>query len=316
MDDATPVGWLPKSSAYTVFSRQHWSALRANMPLTLTSVDVAAVQGLHDHVSLAEVEEVLLPLARLLILHVTAARNLAAVQDTFLGRTARVPPFIIAVAGSVAVGKSTFARLLQAVLSRWPDYPRVELVTSDDFLYSNRELQERGLMDRKGFPESYDLRRMIDFLRAVKGGAAEVKAPVYSHLSYDIGPGKVDVIRQPDILLFEGLNVLQTPETATVTASDFFDFSIYLDAAEADIERWFVERVLTLWRSAFQDPASYFHHFSRLSRSEVEVMANRVWEEINGPNLRKNIAPTRERARLVLTKDVDHAIQTISLRQG
>jgi type I pantothenate kinase len=300
---------------YRRFTRAEWAALRANTPLLLTTEDVAVLRGANDQVSLDEVAEVLLPLSRLLNLHVTAARRLAMVQDTFLGRSAGAPPYVIGIAGSVAVGKSTFARSLQAVLARWPDHPRVQLVTTDGFLLPTRELERRGLMKRKGFPESYDLRRMIGFLRAVKAGEPEVGAPVYSHLTYDIVPDRLDVVSRPDILIFEGLNVLQTPATATVCASDFFDFSVYLDAAEADIESWYVERFLVLQRTAFQDPASYFHHYRLLSREEAVQAARAIWREINEPNLRQNIRPTRPRARLVLTKDADHAVREITLRR-
>ncbi|MFC7736844.1 type I pantothenate kinase [Roseomonas sp. GCM10028921] len=300
---------------YRVFGRHEWAALRSSTPLPLTAVDVATLRGVSAHVSLAEVADVLLPLSRLLNLHVAAARNLAMVQDTFLGRPARVLPYVIAIAGSVAIGKSTFARLLQAVLARWPDHPRVQLVTTDGFLHPTRVLLERGLMKRKGFPESYDLRRMIAFLRAVKAGEPEVLAPVYSHLAYDIMPDQYEAIRQPDILIFEGLNVLQTPGTATVAASDFFDFSVYMDAEEADIESWYVERFLVLQRTTFQDPNSYFHHYRDLSHEKAVRTACGIWREINGPNLRENIQPTRPRARLVLTKGADHAVREVALRR-
>jgi type I pantothenate kinase len=274
-----------------------------------------ALRGAGRDVPLKEIEEVLLPLSRLLHLHVEAARRLAEVQDSFLGRPAKAPPYVLAVAGSVAVGKSTFARLLQAALARWPDHSRVQIVTTDGFLHPNRVLEERGLMERKGFPESYDLRGMIAFLRAVKAGTAEVKAPVYSHLAYDIQPGEVQEIRRPDILIFEGLNVLQTPRGASVAASEFFDYSVYLDANEADIERWFLDRVLRFRDTAFRDPGSYFHHVSRLSPEEAMAMAREVWRDINGPNLRENIAPTKARARLVLTKGSDHAVREVALRR-
>lgn len=304
----------PGPGAARVFSRAEWAALRASTPLALTEADLAALRGASDQVSLGEVADIHLPLSRLLNLHVTAARRLAAVQDTFLGRPGRRLPYVVAVAGSVAVGKSTFARILQAVLARWPDHPRVQLVTTDGFLLPNRELEARGLLDRKGFPESYDLRRMIAFLRAVKSGEREVRAGVYSHLTYDILPDRFEVVRDLDILIFEGLNVLQTPPGAAVTASDFFDFTLYLDATEADIERWFTERVLLLSRTAFRDPASYFHRFAGMAEDEVAAMAREVWRDINGPNLRENIAPTRDRARLVLTKGPDHAIREVALR--
>lgn len=297
-----------------VFGRAEWAALGAGSAPALTQAEAAALRGAGGHASLAEVEEVLLPLSRLLHLHVLAARELIRSQDDFLGRAGRVPTFVIALAGSVAVGKSTFARLLQSVLARGPEHPRVDLVATDGFLHPNRVLEERGLMDRKGFPESYDLRRMIDVLRAVKAGE-DARMPVYSHAAYDILPDADEVIRRPDILIFEGLNVLQIPPGAAVTASDFFDFSIYLDAAEADIERWFVERVLRLRQTAFLDPASYFHHVSQLSPEEARAMARDVWERINRHNLRENILPTRARARLVLTKGPDHAVREVTLRR-
>ena len=297
-----------------VFGRAEWAALGTGSAPTFTKAESVVLCGTGGDASLAEVEEVLLPLSRLVKLHVLSARELVRSQDDFLRRAGRVPPFIIALAGSVAVGKSTFARLLQTVLARWLDHPRVELVATDGFLHPNRVLEERGLMDRKGFPESYDLRRMIDFLRAVKAGE-HARVPVYSHAAYDVLPDEAEVIRQPDILIFEGLNVLQVPPGAAVTASDFFDFSIYLDAAEEDVEHWFVERVLRLRETAFRDPASYFHRVSHLSPQEAEDMAREVWEEINGPNLRQNIRPTRARARLILTKGSDHAIREVALRR-
>ncbi|MCR0981703.1 type I pantothenate kinase [Roseomonas populi] len=309
-----PLAGTEESGAYRVFDRAEWAALRSSTPLPLTDADVKALRGVADQVSLAEVADVHLPLSRLLNLHVTAARSLAAVQDTFLGRPARVPPYVIAVAGSVAVGKSTFARLLRAVLARWPDHPRVQLVTTDGFLLPTKMLEARGLMRRKGFPESYDLRRMIAFLRAVKAGEAEARAPVYSHLSYDIVPGESEVVSQPDILIFEGLNVLQTAGTS-VLASDFFDFSVYVDAAEEDIESWYVQRFLVLQRTAFQDPRSYFHHYKDLSEEEAKVVARGIWRDINLPNLVENIQPTRPRAHLVLTKGPDHAVREVALRQ-
>ena len=303
------------TSPFRHFSREEWAALRANTPLSLSDDDLAALRGLHDGLSLEEVEEMYLPLSRYLSLHVRAARGLDQAQNDFLGWEAIHSPFVIAISGSVAVGKSTFARVLQALLSRWQDRPNVALVTTDGFLYSNAVLQERGLMRRKGFPESYDLRRVLSFLHAVKAGDDEVEAPVYSHLSYDIVPGKRQVIRRPDILIFEGLNVLQAPHGASVIASDFFDFSVYLDADEADIERWYVERFLILQHTAFQDPLSYFYRYRDLPRDEAEQTALKIWSEINLPNLRENIQPTRQRADLILRKHSDHLIQSVWLRQ-
>lgn len=305
---------------YLVFGREEWARLRSNTPLTLSDADLESLRGINENLSLDEVVEIYLPLSRLLNLHVAAARNLGRVKDAFLGRPAGAPPYVIAVAGSVAVGKSTFSRVLQALLARWPDHPRVDLVTTDGFLHPNRVLEERGLMRRKGFPESYDLRRMVQFLADVKAGKPEVAAPVYSHLAYDILPGEWQVVKRPDIVIFEGLNVLQTGSgipgrTAPVVVSDFFDFSVYLDADEADIETWYVERFLVLQRLVFQRPSSYFHHYRDLAPDEARRVARRIWREINGLNLRENILPTRERARVVLRKAADHSVREIRLRQ-
>jgi type I pantothenate kinase len=264
-----------------VFNRREWAALRSNTPLTLSDEDLAGLRGLNEPILLDEVADVYLPLSRLLNLHVSAARNLGRVKDAFLGRPAGRSPYIIAVAGSVAVGKSTFARVLRSLLGRWPDHPRVDLVATDGFLHANRALEECGLMKRKGFPESYDLRRMVDFLAAVKSGEPEASAPVYSHLTYDIVSGERQVVRQPDVLVFEGLNVLQAEHTTAVLASDFFDFSVYLDAEEADIEAWYVERFLILQRTAFQNPASYFHHYRNLPLGTAGKVAREIWQEIN-----------------------------------
>jgi type I pantothenate kinase len=309
-----------KLAAYDVFPRAAWAGLRASTPLTLTEADLAELRGINETVSLAEVAEVYLPLSRLLNLHVRAARNLGTVKGTFLGRPAASPPYVIAIAGSVAVGKSTFARVLQALLARWPEHPRVELVTTDGFLHPNAVLEARGLMRRKGFPESYDMPRMVRFLAALKAGAAELEAPVYSHLTYDIVRGQWQSVRQPDILIFEGLNVLQTGVAAgfghppTVIVSDFFDMSLYVDAEEAHIEAWFIERRLLLQRTAFQRPTSYFHHHKDLPPEEAREVARGIWREINGVNLRENIQPTRERAHVVLRKAADHSVEQVWLR--
>ena len=304
-----------RPAAYDRFTRAEWAALRAATPLALSDAELEELRGLNDPVSLADVTEIHLPLSRLLNLHVAAARALGGVEDAFLGRPGAPPPYIIGVAGSVAVGKSSFARLLRLLLSRWPDHPRVELVTTDGFLWPKTVLEERGLMRRKGFPESYDLRRMIGFLAAVKSGRPEVEAPVYSHLAYDILPGAKQVIRRPDILVFEGLNVLQAPAGASVVTSDFFDFSVYVDAEEEDIARWFVERRLLLQRTAFRDPSSYFHHQRDLPEAEARRVAREIWDRINGVNLRENILPTRQRARLVLHKSADHSVDAVALRR-
>ena len=307
-------------AAYSTFNRDDWAKLRSNTPLTLSEADLIALRGTNEHTSLDEVVDIYLPLSRLLNLHVRAARNLNGVKDAFLGRLAGEAPYIIAIAGSVAVGKSTLARILQALMARWPDHPRVDLVTTDGFLHPNAVLQERGLMQRKGFPESYDLKRMVQFLADVKANQPEVKAPVYSHLAYDIVPDEWQVVAQPDVLIFEGLNVLQTaglsgPRPASTIVSDFFDFSLYIDADEANIETWYINRFLLLQRSAFQNPGSYFHHYRDLPEAEAVATAKRIWREINHINLIDNILPTRDRARLILSKQADHRIGEISLRQ-
>ncbi len=282
------------SSRYLTFERSEWSALRAATPMTLREHDLEQLRGINERVSLDEVAEVYLPLTRLLNLYVAAEQNLQKVSSTFLGTLASKVPYVIGVAGSVAVGKSTFARILQALLSRWPDHPKVDLVTTDGFLYPNVVLEERRLMNRKGFPESYNTRRLLSFLSAVKSGEERVRAPVYSHVVYDIVPGEEIVVRQPDIMILEGLNVLQVGDQASEFVSDYFDFSIYIDAEETHVECWYVERFLTLCDTVFQDERSYFHRFSQLARDEAIGTARGIWTEINGRNLRENILPTRE----------------------
>jgi type I pantothenate kinase len=306
---------------YRVFSRDQWAALRAATPLTLAPGELAALRGVNEALSLDEVTDVYLPLSRLLNLHVAGQRGLRGVESAFLGRPRITAPYVIGTAGSVAVGKSTFARVLCALLSRWPEHPNVALVTTDGFLYPNRVLEERGLMRRKGFPESYDLRRLIQFLADLKGGERRVAAPVYSHVSYDIIADEWQVVEQPDILVFEGLNVLQPAgfhgapgHVPAVAASDFFDFSIYLDAEDASLEAWYVERFLSLQRTAFRDPRSYFRRHSDLPEAEARALARQIWSEINLPNLRENILPTRERATVVLRKRPDHGVGEVWLR--
>ncbi|HET9275143.1 MAG TPA: type I pantothenate kinase [Gemmatimonadales bacterium] len=307
-------------SSYTSFSRGEWAALRDATPLTLSEADLAELQGLNEQLSMSEVVEVYLPLSRLLNLHVAATRELARVSDRFLGKSAGRVPYVIGIAGSVAVGKSTTARVLQALLARWPDHPRVDLVTTDGFLHPNRVLQERGLMARKGFPESYDVRRLVRFVADVKAGVAEVEAPIYSHLVYDVVPDRTQLVAQPDILILEGLNVLQggdreVDDGTRLFVSDYFDFSIYVDAVEAEIKTWFLDRFRRLRDTAFRDPKSYFAKYAGLSEDEAIAFASRVWEEINGANLRANILPTRERADLILEKGRDHRVERVRLRR-
>jgi len=306
-------------SRYTNFSRAEWARLRDATPLTLSEADLTELQGLNEQLSMREVEEVYLPLSRLLNLHVAATRELERVTDRFLGKTVAPNPYILGVAGSVAVGKSTTARVLRALLARWPDHPGVDLVPTDGFLYPNRVLEERGLMARKGFPESYDRRRLVRFVADLKAGVAEVTAPVYSHLVYDILPGEMQVVRQPDILILEGLTVLDGSDVHSVDdslfVSDHFDFSIYVYAPEAHIREWFLQRFRRLRETAFRDPKSYFGKYAQLSEEEAQAFAGRVWEEINGVNLRENILPTRERAHLILEKGPDHAVGRVRLRR-
>ena len=306
-------------SRYTRFSRAEWKELRDSTPLTLEGKDLASLQGLNESLSLEEVTDVYLPLSRLLNLRVAATQALRGPTDAFLGKETSRSPYVIGVAGSVAVGKSTTARILRALLSRWPDHREVGLITTDGFLLPNKELEDRGLMRRKGFPQSYDLRRLIRFVADVKAGRPEVNAPVYSHLTYDVVPGKFQTVKQPDILIVEGLNVLQTGtgrrrDRLPVFVSDFFDFSVYVDADEADIERWFSKRFLKLRDTVSQDEASYFHRYAHLSTQEAQTVARGIWHDINGVNLRENIVPTRERAHLVLKKGEDHRVVGVELR--
>ena len=286
--------------------------------MTLREADLEDLRGINERIDLDEVAAVYLPMTRLLNLYVSATQNLHKVSATFLGTLAPKVPYVIGVAGSVAVGKSTFARILQALLARWPDHPKVDLITTDGFLYPNHVLEERNLMNRKGFPESYDARTLLKFLRDIKSGQATVEAPVYSHIVYDIVEGETAKVCQPDILILEGLNVLQVGvpgNDAAEFVSDYFDFSIYIDALEADIEKWYVDRFLSLCDSVFQDPSSFFRHFAHLSRDEAIAVAQSIWESINGLNLKNNIEPTRERASLILRKGNDHRVSEVLLRK-
>ena len=307
-------------SPYLDFSRETWATLRAATPLTLSEADLQQLCGFNEAISLTEVETIYLPLSRLLNLYFVASQQLYQVTDKFLGHSAAKVPYVIGIAGSVAVGKSTTARILQALLRHWPDHPTVDLVTTDGFLYPNRVLKERGLMQRKGFPKSYNLRRLIKFVADVKSGRPKVTAPVYSHLTYDIVPGELQTVEQPDIVIIEGLNILQSGQgyhkkIPPTFVSDFFDFSIYVDAAEANLEQWYINRFLRLRQTAFQDRASYFHHYAELSIEEAKQTARHIWQTINRVNLKENIEPTRERARLILEKGDNHVIQRVRLRK-
>ncbi|HSK61092.1 MAG TPA: type I pantothenate kinase [Actinomycetospora sp.] len=307
-------------SPYVELDRTAWARLREQTPLPLTAAELEDVRGLGDEVDLDEVRDVYLPLSRLLNLHVRATARLHATVETFLGELPDRTPYVIGVAGSVAVGKSTTARLLRLLLARWPDHPSVALVTTDGFLLPNAELERRGILARKGFPESYDRRALLRFLLEVKSGRPEVRAPVYSHLLYDVVPGREEVLRSPDVLILEGLNVLQParPQAdggSAIAVSDFFDFSIYVDAREEDVRRWYVERFLRLRETAFRDPSSYFRRFADLDREAAVRRATELWDGINGPNLVQNIAPTRGRATLVLAKGPDHAVRHVRLRR-
>lgn len=303
-------------SPFIELGRADWAALAPTMTAPLSRTEVIELRGLGDELDLVEVEEVYLPLSRLLSLYAEGAQKLHAATSTFIGEKAARTPFVIGIAGSVAVGKSTIARLLRELLGRWDDTPRVELVTTDGFLFPNAELQRRGLMQRKGFPESYDRRSLLRFVSQIKSGAREVRAPFYSHLAYDIVPNAEIVVGAPDVLIIEGLNVLQPPAAGrSLAVSDLFDFSIYVDARTSDIARWYEERFLRLQRGAFSNPQSYFHRFAELSEDEARARARRIWAGTNAPNLEKNILPTRPRSSLVLRKGSDHAVSSVLLRK-
>lgn len=304
------------SALYETFSRDEWRARRAATPLTLDADDLDELRGLNEALDLDEVESVYLPLSRLVNLHVAAVRGRQDATQVFLDRAQDRVPYVIGVAGSVAVGKSTTARVLRALLARWPDHPRVDLVTTDGFLYPNDELEKRGLLGRKGFPESYDVRRLLQFLRDVKSGVEETRAPTYSHLTYDVLPAEDDsVVRHPDILIVEGLNVLQVSRGTTTFVSDFFDLSIYVDADVDDVRRWYIERFHTLRRTVFTRPDSYFQRYVELSDDEATETALQIWKDINERNLVANIEPTRDRADVILRKGPDHHVDEVRLRR-
>ena len=300
---------------FSTFGRDEWRLLRANTPLTLDEADLDRMRGINERIDMAEVTDVYLPLSRLLNLHVAATQELNHVSANFLGVLRPRVPHIIGIAGSVAVGKSTAARILQALLSRWPEHPAVDLVTTDGFLRSNDDLTKRGIMNRKGFPESYDTRRLIEFLREVKSGSAEVHAPVYSHVAYDIVADEHVSVCQPDVMIVEGLNVLQVGDGAAEFVSDFFDFSIYVDADEQDVEQWYIDRFLALRGTAFREPGSFFREYAPLGTEDAIDTARGIWRDINGRNLRENIAPTRERAMLIVRKGADHRVTEVRLRK-
>jgi type I pantothenate kinase len=316
MDERTGDGLSP----FRIFPRAMWAALREDTPMTLTRGEIAELRSLHDRLDIEEVEEIYLPLSRLLSLYVTATQRLFRAQQRFLGTEEVKMPYVIGVAGSVAVGKSTTARVLKALLARWPNTPKVELVTTDGFLYPNAVLEREGLMEKKGFPESYDRPALLRFLHAIKAGRRPARAPVYSHLTYDITPNEWIEIANPDILIVEGINVLQAsplPKDGRdfPFVSDFFDFSVYLDADEDVVRKWYVDRFLALRGTTFRDPQSYWHRYAQLDDAQAIATATSIWTRINLVNLRENILPTRSRAHLILKKEASHLVSEVALRR-
>jgi len=302
-------------SPYLDLDRHAWRALRASIPMSLSAGELDEVRGLTDPIQLSEVEDIYLPLSRLLRLYYEASGGLRETVGAFLGEQIRPAPFIIGVAGSVAVGKSTTARLLRTLISQWPQRPHTELVTTDNFLYPNAVLEQRDLTNRKGFPESYDRRALLRFVQQVKAGVPEVAAPVYSHLAYDILPGQRQSVQRPDVLILEGINVLQSAPPGALAISDFFDFSVYVDARADHIEQWFLSRLHALRETAFTDPQSPFRRLTQVSTTEVDAFGIQVWKAINEVNLIENIQPTRARATLVLHKGADHSVTRVRLRR-
>ncbi|MFC6326001.1 type I pantothenate kinase [Microbacterium koreense] len=314
VDDAVPTTLA--DSLYSEIDRAEWSRLSAGIAQPLTETEIVQLRGIGDRLDMAEVAQVYVPLSRLLSLYAEATKRLGAETSEFLGESDGTTPFIVGVAGSVAVGKSTIARLLRELMSRWPGTPRVELVTTDGFLYPNAELERRGLMDRKGFPESYDRRALVEFLTEVKSGAPEARAPFYSHIRYDIVPDAHVTVRRPDVVIVEGLNVLQPPPAPNdVAVSDLFDFSIYVDAESEQITQWYVDRFLALRHAAFSNPSSFFNVFADLTDDEAVQKALGFWNEINLPNLEANVLPTKHRAKLILEKGADHKVERVLLRK-
>ncbi|MEZ8633720.1 type I pantothenate kinase [Vibrio lentus] len=306
-------------SPFMSFDRAQWSELRNLVPMTLSESDLKELQGINEKLTMEEAVEIYLPLSRLLNLYVAARQNRNSVLHQFLDKKETAPPFIIGIAGSVAVGKSTTARLLKALLSRWDNHPKVELVTTDGFLYPNEVLQEKGLMSKKGFPESYDIKALVNFVSDVKACKRNVTAPVYSHLTYNITK-EIKEVDLPDVLIIEGLNVLQSGmnyphEPHRVFISDFLDFSLYVDAESAQIQQWYVNRFMKFREGAFAKPGSYFGHYTKLSDLAAKEKAEGIWQSINGLNLEQNILPTRERAHLILRKGADHMVEEVLLRK-